>query len=63
MKKHLQHYGYYTGRNVAISKYGYEPKKGSKGDDSDESDTESENDSETADQSNQKFHFISIGNK
>ena len=42
MKKHLEHYGYFTGRNMAIARYGFEPKHGFRNDDSDESDTESD---------------------
>ena len=37
------------GRNVAITRFGYEPKRGFKNDDSDESDTESDVDSESFD--------------
>ena len=42
MKKHLEHYGYFTGRNMAIARYGFEPKHGYRNEDSDESDTESD---------------------
>ena len=48
MKKNLQHYGYFTGRNVAIARFGYEPKRGIKNEESDDSDSESDNDSENS---------------
>ena len=48
MKKHLQHYGYFTGRNMQIARFGYEPKRGIKNEESDESDSDSDNDSENS---------------
>lgn len=41
MKKHLEHYGYFTGRNMTIARFGFEPKHSAKTNDSDESDTSS----------------------
>lgn len=48
MKKHLEHYGYFTGRNMAIAKFGFEPKRGFKNEDSDESDIESDDSENSA---------------
>ena len=42
MKKHLEHYGYFTGRNMAIARFGYEPKRGIKNVESEDSDFESD---------------------
>lgn len=42
MKKHLEHYGYFTGRNMAITRFGYEPKRNPKNLNSDDSDFESD---------------------
>ena len=51
MKKHLEHYGYFTGRNMAIARFGFEPKRtGSckNENDSNESDTSSEDSDENS---------------
>lgn len=42
MKKHLEHYGYFTGRNIAIARFGYESKRNIKNVNSDDSDFESD---------------------
>jgi DNA-binding winged helix-turn-helix (wHTH) protein len=54
MKKHLEHYGYFTGRNLTIKRFGFEPKKGYKSNnDSDISDSETEeNNSDTNNNNN-----------
>ena len=38
----------FTGRNVAIARFGFEPKRGTKNEDSDDSDSDSDNDSENS---------------
>ncbi len=51
MKKHLEHYGYFTGRNMAIARFGFEPKRKSiskNENESNESDTCSEDSDENS---------------
>lgn len=42
IKRHLEHYGYFTGRNMTIAKFGYEPKRTPTAMDSDESNSDSD---------------------
>lgn len=53
MKKHLEHYGYFTGRNMTIARFGYEPKHSSMNNESDESDTESDDSEISVNNNNQ----------
>ncbi|CAF0708203.1 unnamed protein product [Brachionus calyciflorus] len=63
MKKHLEHYGYFTGRNMAIARFGYEPRRGVKNvNESDDSDFESD-DSENSNNNNKIKKKIDWANK
>lgn len=64
MKKHLEHYGYFTGRNMAIARFGFEPKRGYKNIDSDESECDSDDSENSSNKAKSKFlkEFIFIKN-
>lgn len=58
MKKHLEHYGYFTGRNMAIARFGYESKRNLKNVNSDDSDFESDDsENSTSNKIKSKFFF------